>query len=724
MSRILIITPDIHGPIKNGGIGTAFSNLAIFLVQKGNSISIAYTLGTHSEDGSINNWVNHYEKLGVEFIPLIEKDIIDNSLILDAPYQRRTAWITHQWLSKNAHRWDIVIFPEWGGFGFYALTAKKQGLAYSNLRIVINTHSPEAWAMEGNRWLPSQLDDLDRDFMERESVRLADAVVSPSCYMLDWMRSHQWKISENLSRVIPNLMTSEDAQEGFSIEQGALKRTVFFGRLEMRKGLKLFCDAIDRLSEESRKGLGELVFLGKAIYREGFDSNAYIQQRSQAWGVPEKIISNLNRDQALELLRQPGTLAVMPSLVENSPYTVLECLRDGVVFLATKVGGIPEMIAIKDHDRHLFAPNPKALADRLTQVIQEGVQPAQSAWTEAEARDQWLGFLSELGESIKNASPASEPNIRPLVSICLVHYNRPHLLTQALNSLRQQAYPNIEVVLVDDGSPSVDAQAYLDGLSVEFEKRDWQIIRQKNCYLGTARNNAAEHARGEYLLFMDDDNVALPEMVATFVHAALNSGADILTAVMMPFSSSAPPKQPERLWIALGGALGPGLYRNAFGDANALWRKSAFEQLGGYTTDYGVGHEDWELFADAVLSGLRMMLIPKPLYWYRVNPAGMLRAGDSQSDHARSVRPFLRHDQNGLGMALAYALHLQRAREISSETKEIILVGGGRRLLSLQNIMKALYLARNPSLRAQFIGSWRSQGIRIALKRALMKASR
>lgn len=724
MKRILIITPDIHGPIKNGGIGTAFSNLAIFLAQQGVSITIAYALGEHSEDGPIKNWINHYDKLGIEFVALIQDEVIDKSVIIDAPHHRRMAWIIHQWLSQNAHRWDIAILPEWGGFGFYSLAAKKQGLAYANLRFVINTHSPEAWAMEGNRWLPSRLDDLDRDFMERECVRLADAVVSPSQYMLDWMRSHQWKISEKLSLVIPNLMAVADVPGGLGLEQGALKRTVFFGRLEIRKGLKLFCDAIDRLPEEFRKGLGELIFLGKAIYRDDFDSDVFIQQRSRAWGIPVKIISHLNRDQALEFLRMPETLAVMPSLVENSPYTVLECLRNGVVFLASKVGGIPEMIAEEDHARHLFAPNPNALADQLSLVIQNGLQPAQSAWCESEARDQWLVFLSELGESIKDEPSAPELNRKPLVSVCLVHYNRPHLLTQALNSLRNQYYPNMEVVLVDDGSPSVDAKAYLDDLSLEFEKRNWKIIRQKNSYLGAARNTAAEHACGEYLLFMDDDNVALPEMVETFVHAALNSRADVLTAVMMPFSGNLPPKSPERLWVTLGGALGVGVYRNGFGDANALWRKEAFDQLGGYSTDYGVGHEDWELFADAVLSGLYIMLVPKPLYWYRVNPTGMLRAGDHWADYARSVRPFLRRDPYGLGMALAYSLFLQRTREVSSGINESILVKRWHSLLSLSSIIKTFRMARNPSLRAQFIGVWRSQGLRIALKRALMKASR
>ncbi|PKY11696.1 hypothetical protein B1757_03500 [Acidithiobacillus marinus] len=720
MRRIVIITPDIHGPIKNGGIGTAFSNLAIFLVRQGASVTIAYTLGAHSEDGPIKDWINHYDKLGVELITLNESEIVDKSQILDTPHHRRLAWITHQWLVQNAHRWDIVILPEWGGMGFYALTAKKMGLAYENTHFVVNTHSPEAWAIEGNRRLPCELDDIDRDFMERECVRLADAVVSPSQYMLDWMRRYQWQLPGQKCRVIPNLMLGSETKAGMPIAVNGMERTVFFGRLEIRKGLKLFCDAIFRLPQETRAKLGKISFMGKAVHHHGFDSADYIKQRSSDWGIDVEIITNLNRDQALAELKKQGTLAVMPSLVENSPYTVLECLREGVTFLASKVGGIPEMIVSADHEQHLFVLTPQALADKLAHVAKNGLKPAEAVWTEAEAEAQWLEFLSEFAEQA--ALPDGEGGfVSPKVSVCVVHYNRPHLLTQALNSLREQTYLNFEVILVDDGSPSAEAQGYLDRLKPEFDQRGWQIVRQSNSYLGAARNNAAAHATGDYLLFMDDDNVALPEMVETFVHAAQSSGADVLTAVMMPFSSNIPPKKPERLWIALGESLGVGLYRNGFGDANALWRKSAFEQLGGYSTDYGVGHEDWELFADAVLSGLRLMHIPKPLYWYRVASNSMFRTGDHWANHARSVRPFLRHNPQGLGMALGYALCQQRIRE-TTPTHAILNEHLSWR--TLKKVKKALVLGTNKSLRNQFIAVWRSHGFSVAVEKALKKASR
>ena len=51
---------------------------------------------------------------------------------------------------------------------------------------------------------------------------------------------------------------------------------------------------------------------------------------------------------------------------------------------------------------------------------------------------------------------------QPLVSVCVPHHNRPRLLAQALESLRQQDYPNLEVVLVDDASTDPAALTYLD----------------------------------------------------------------------------------------------------------------------------------------------------------------------------------------------------------------------------------------------------------------------
>ena len=100
-----------------------------------------------------------------------------------------------------------------------------------------------------------------------------------------------------------------------------------------------------------------------------------------------------------------------------------------------------------------------------------------------------------------------------------------------------------------------------------------------------------------------------------------------------------------------GAAATVGTFKNCFGDAASLVRRSAFEALGGFTEDSGVGHEDWELWVRAVLRGYHILVVPEPLYWYRVLASGGMLAeslgsgaaarAQLRSNHARNIRPYL-----------------------------------------------------------------------------------
>jgi hypothetical protein len=93
-------------------------------------------------------------------------------------------------------------------------------------------------------------------------------------------------------------------------------------------------------------------------------------------------------------------------------------------------------------------------------------------------------------------------------------------------------------------------------------------------------------------------------------------------------------------WPFLGAAVVPGALRNVFGDANAFIRQSVFDRIGGFTEDVGVGCEDWEFFARAVLAGLRLEVVPEPLVRYRQSPMGMLQTTAAQVNHLRALRPY------------------------------------------------------------------------------------
>lgn len=111
----------------------------------------------------------------------------------------------------------------------------------------------------------------------------------------------------------------------------------------------------------------------------------------------------------------------------------------------------------------------------------------------------------------------------PLVSIVLPTYNRAARLASALESCLAQTYPNIEVIVVDDGSTD-------DTLAVvaRFAGRDSRVraLRQPNRRLPRALNAGFRASRGDYLTWTSDDNAYRPNAIALMA-AALDGQPDV-----------------------------------------------------------------------------------------------------------------------------------------------------------------------------------------------------
>jgi len=435
------------------------------------------------------------------------------------------------------------------------------------------------------------------------------------------MSQHDWRPRHPVD-VRPNLIDVEAGTR--STKAGvpvAVNELVFFGRLERRKGLVLFCDALDRL-RDSRLQDFRVTFLGKGSTVDAQASGAYLQQRQSEWPWPAQILTDRDHAGAMNYLKRPLRVAVIPSLMENSPYTVLECLCEGIPFLATNVGGIPELVAEGGRDRTLFAPQAEDLAQKLAAALKEGAVSASPAVSPRQNATAWLDWHTDLCAGSRAAATGRTAETA-LVSVCITHRNRPQQLAQAIASVREQDYPCFEVVVVDDGSTDLKARSYLDELEPELSARGWTMLRQEARCLGAARNAAAREARGAYLFFMDQDNIVKPGTLTTLVGAATGSLADILTCCVDVFTGSGVPgplQVARERRLPLGAAAAVGMFRNCFGDATALIRKHAFEAVGGFPEDDDAGHEAWQFFAKAVLRGLHLQVVPEALMWCRSTP--------------------------------------------------------------------------------------------------------
>ena len=646
--NVLIVTPDIVGPVRNGGIGTACTALAEALRRQGHDIRILYTEQRRRtddpEDPEDEQWCHRYEKAGIEIVSLDEVEPRQNhaKTYPDHP-NLALALRVHAWLEQQPEQ--VIIFVEWKGHGFVAAQAKQTGLSYRGKTFITWLHSPSRWHRIHSQEPLSGIPDLLTDHMEKAQTELSDVAVSPSRYLLDWCRDQGWKLPD-LSRVIPNPLPELPGPISLP-DHAEIRRLIFFGRLEERKGLRQFCQAIDRLLADTRTHEAaqnlEIVFLGKLGRMAEEHAALYLAQNTAKWPMCCRLWVNLDQPTALENLRSRPSLVVCPSNAENLPYTVYEALGLGLPVIARDSGGTAELFHPEDRAAWLTSDNPQDLAEKIALGLQPGLATPRLAFDPKSALASWQQVI-EPSDALAQPSSTTTPPL-PHISVCVTHFNRPHLLEQALNGIRDQDYTNFEVIVVDDASTDESAAAAYQNLAQRFDSPGWKFTRRKrNGYLGAARNAAARLASGEYLLFVDDDNVPKPNMLTQLARAAAHTAADLVGHHLSVFEGKAAPtaqRKPIERYAPLGAALDAGLFINAFGDASCLIRRSLFHQIGGFTEDYGKGHEDWEFFIRAIHADAKMIIVPQALLWYRRQPASMLSSTPFRLNMARVLRAYL-----------------------------------------------------------------------------------
>src|SRR5262245_55073016 len=113
---------------------------------------------------------------------------------------------------------------------------------------------------------------------------------------------------------------------------------------------------------------------------------------------------------------------------------------------------------------------------------------------------------------------------RPLVSVVIPTFNRAYCLADAIDSVISQTYPNVEVVLIDDGSTDTTP-----ALIEERYGRDERVryVRQDKSGTNIARNHGLRLARGEFVALLDSDDYFLPwklEMEVACLEALPDAG--------------------------------------------------------------------------------------------------------------------------------------------------------------------------------------------------------
>jgi glycosyltransferase involved in cell wall biosynthesis len=215
---------------------------------------------------------------------------------------------------------------------------------------------------------------------------------------------------------------------------------------------------------------------------------------------------------------------------------------------------------------------------------------------------------------------AGAPEAAPLVTVVIPTHNYAGYVVQAIRSARDQGYRPIEIIVVDDGSTD-ETPAVLQ----EFEATI-RVLRLDGVGVSAARNAGLAQARGEYVIFLDADDLLLPGSVAAQV-VRLAGRPDVHAAVgeWYDCDMESGTVTHRRGFLENGDVLSRLLRSNLIATPSAVMlRRATLGSVGGFDTSLSFT-ADWELWLRLAKHGCRFAQVTGPVAVYRIHRRSMTR---------------------------------------------------------------------------------------------------
>jgi len=486
----------------------------------------------------------------------------------------------------------------------------------------------------------------------RPSLALASALVVPTrstaCVYEMWARRRPDVIPYGLAvPVVPSVPRTSD-------------RTIFvtLGTYERRKGQDVLIEAVQHL-EPAVRAHGLFRMAGRKL-----DELFYESFRRNAAEISEvEILGSKGHDEALALLAGADVL-ICCSRDEAMPIVILEAMSLGKAVITTDVGGIREWL--RDGLNALVVPpeNAAALATAIERCIRDPelvrtlgvaakrtfdcqftldrygaeferiirrVIDRKSAGVALDLRtfdwpklyDQWVRECDTFAAADRIAVQQGLRNLpeHPLISVLLPVYNPDlELLRRAIDSLKNQVYPNWQLCMADDASTDVRVRSFLE-TEAAGDPRIQIMFRETNGHIAACSNSALALATGEWNALLDQDDALAPHALAEVV-AEINAHPkagliysdedkiDLAGVRSHPFFKT--DWNPE-LFLAQNYVHHLGVYR-----------ASLLREIGGFRPGFD-GSQDYDLALRCLerLEPGQVRHIPRVLYHWRAVPGSL-----------------------------------------------------------------------------------------------------
>ena len=537
---------------------------------------------------------------------------------------------------------DILESQEYGAIPYYTLQFKHLDYPYfKDLKILLTLHAPSFLYNQYNRVPSFELPYYWIGEMEKWCIIAADKVNAPSRFIVE-------QIKKNLPEhhlldiyIVPlpyeKNITEQDST-GVSFEE-----LIFFGKLTPQKGILPLLRAFDHLwTNKFSKRL--TVIGGDHFYHiEELYFKLWINKNYKFWiknGLL-KLYGSLPPAKWEKILSQKS-IVIIPSIVDNYPYTVLESMSRKNIVLSSIQGGQSEILIHEENGFLFNHQKPNDLSEKILAITKKPtveLEKIAEAGLHSVLQKHGYNLVYAKKKSVLDKLKYGESNVSryPFLRVCVLkeeqnpsnkenntlsivipYFNMGKYVEDTLFSIQNSTYPSIETIIVNDGSTDDFSIRKLQHLKETYQ---FKLIEISNSGLANARNKGAEIAAGQYLTFLDPDDTIEPDYYQRAVDILKRKkNVSFVGCWAQYFEGSKntwPAFTPEPPYI---------LYHNMINSSALVYNRESFIQNGLNDSALEYGLEDWESVISLLKNGYAGVVIPQPLWNYRVRKASMFRS--------------------------------------------------------------------------------------------------
>lgn len=255
-------------------------------------------------------------------------------------------------------------------------------------------------------------------------------------------------------------------------------------------------------------------------------------------------------------------------------------------------------------------------------------------------------------EKVIKPRPAQSPV--PKVSVIMTAFNREKFISEAIRSVFQQSFTDLELIIIDDGSTDKTAEV---ASRFMYDSRVRVVKNEKNLGIARTRNKGLELARGKYIAPLDSDDIWLDREKLRKQVEFLDENPDycLLGGGIMHIDIDSKPIKKVLFPIYDSLIRNIILQFNPFAQSTLLFRKAVALECGGYSTEYVIC-DDYDLWLKMGTKH-KFTNIPQVLSGYRIHGENITKK--KRLTAAREIREIVRKNSRlypraFLGIAKAY----------------------------------------------------------------------